>query len=158
MSKMSERIFIGNDEDSNIKLKIEDESEPRSAKELKEIPPTFDSNKDLLPQRLAIPTKSTIKSSEIGEHSSSSQNATIELLSHNATNEPLPKNVTNEPLLEKEVRKFICQYCDKKFSSYQSLGGHQTVHRHQHALKKEEGKRRMMEEMNSTLRFTLQKR
>jgi hypothetical protein len=51
MSKMSERIFIGNDEDINIKLKIEDESEPRSAKELKEIP-------QIPPSQLSNPQRS----------------------------------------------------------------------------------------------------
>jgi hypothetical protein len=80
ISKMSEKIFIGNDDDRNLKRKMED-LEPKPEKEPKVMPQTSESDvKDLLTLRLGIRTKSTIKSLEIGQHSSSFQN-TAESLS-----------------------------------------------------------------------------
>jgi hypothetical protein len=115
---MSERISNLDDGDRKLKLKMNEQSEFKLEKERKAIPPISTSNvEDLLAMRLDIHTKSTIKSSEIGENSCSSQNDVIEPLSQNAANQPLSQNATDEPLSEQEVREFICHYCDKKFST-----------------------------------------
>jgi hypothetical protein len=81
---MSEIISIGNAEDKKVKHKMEENLEPGFEKVPIATPPSSQSDvEDIVTPKLNICTKSTSKPLEIGEHSSSSQNATGESSSQN---------------------------------------------------------------------------